>query len=79
MDLNLLLQGVEEEIPKEVCLDFMLSGLMKATEFKFHRHMHHREESTSVYRLQKTTNSVYVNQQSRNASRGPSFQARGAH
>ena len=51
MDLKIRLQGLGEEVSKEVYLDIMLSGLMKAPELKFIREMHYREEFTSFRRL----------------------------
>ena len=77
MDNKIRVQGLGEEVSKEVYLDIMHSGLTKAPEFKFIREMHYREEFTSVDRLQETANLVYVDQQSRNAS-GPVVSGRGA-
>ena len=56
MDLKIRLQGLREEVLKEVYLDIMLSGMAKAPEFKFIREMHYREEFTSVDRFQETAN-----------------------
>ena len=77
MDLKIRLQGLGEEVSKEVYLEIMLSGLTKAPELKFIREMHYREEFTSVDRLLETANRFYVDQQSRNAS-GPAVSGRGA-
>ena len=77
MDLKIRLQGLGEEVSKEVHLDIMLSGLTKAPEFMFIREMHYREEFTSVDRLQETINRFYVDQQSRNVS-GPVVSGGGA-
>ena len=77
MNLKIRLQGLGEEVSKEVYLDIMLSGLTKAPEFKFICEMHYREEFTSVDRLQETANRFYVDQQLRNAS-GPVVSGGGA-
>ena len=77
MDLKIRLHGLGEEVSKQVCLDIMLSGLTKASDFKSIREMHYREEFTSVDRLQETANRFYVDQQSHNAS-GPVISGRGA-
>ena len=76
MDLTIRLQGLREEVSKEVYLDIMFSGLTRAPEFKFIREMHYREEFPSVDRLQETANHFYVDQQSRNTS-GPVVSGRG--
>ena len=68
MALKIRLQGLGEEVSKEVYVDTMLLGLTKAPEFTFIREMHYREEFTSVDRLQETANRFYVDQQPCNAS-----------
>ena len=65
------------EVSDEVYEDIILNGLSTATEFRFIREMHYRDEFTSVDHLQQIANRYYIDHRSRNVS-GPVISGRGA-
>ena len=67
-NLKLPLEELGEEVSDEVYQDVMLNCLTAASQFRFIREMHCRDEFTSVDHLQQTPNRYYINQRSRNTS-----------
>ena len=67
-NLKLPLEELGEEVSDEVYQDVMLNCLTAASQFRFIREMHCRDEFTSVDHLQQTPNRYYINQRSRKAS-----------